>query len=359
MNLFNNAHREKTPRFLSLDGLRAVSILVVIVAHLSLTDQFKNKIPYLNYYEWGDFGVHIFFVISGFLITTLLLNEEIKQGRIGLKKFYIRRFLRIFPAYYFFLLCIYFLNLKFDFDIKSFAAPLTFTTGVPIFDGEAGWTLGHTWSLAVEEQFYILYPCFLVVFRSKKVRISVLIAGVVLFPLLRVYLYHTCFPKFTYSILYRGDCIIWGCLLGFYASKIKIVFAKYKKLINYILCFLVVNVLLLKICTINLFLGFLTVPFVNTFQSLFALAIIIKYTLLKPVPDSWIFKLLNSRVMVFIGILSYSIYLWQQLAIQPKSDQFFWAAFPVNSFVTFFLALLSYTLIEKPFLKIKNYFYDK
>lgn len=356
MNVVNQSKTNNISRLYSLDGLRAISILLVLVGHLSHTDQFQKSISYYNYYDWSDFGVHIFFVISGFLITTLLLKEESGYGKIGLKNFYIRRFLRIFPAYYFFLFCIYLMNLKFNLNIKSFTAPLTFTTGLPIFDGRAGWTLGHTWSLAVEEQFYILYPFFLVLFNKKSVRLTILLIGVILFPLLRSYLYHTCYPAFSYSILYRGDCIIWGCMLAFYSEKIKIYFETQKALINYIIILLFGIVITLRICIEHLYLGILTVPFVNTFQSLLALSLIIKYTLIKTNTDNLVFKFLNSRVMVFIGVLSYSIYLWQQLVIQPHTSEFPWAWFPLNIFLVFVLAFLSYKLVEKPFLKLKVYF---
>lgn len=347
--------KEKTFRLVSLDGLRAVSILLVIIGHISHTDQFHEYKQYFEYFDWSDFGVHIFFVISGFLITTILLNEESKNEKISLKNFYTRRVLRIFPAYYFFIFCIYILGLHYDLGVKYFASSLTFTTGLPVFSGTTGWTLGHTWSLAVEEQFYLLYPFFLVIIRKKAMRHFILFAGVLLFPFLRAYLYHAWFPKFTFSILYRGDCIIWGCLLAFYTKEIKKIFEKNNKLLGYAIFILFLCILILKIFSINFYAGFLTVPFMITFQSLLAVLIITRYTILKPA-SSFVFRLLNNKTMVFIGMLSYSIYLWQQLVIQPHSYDFFWATFPINIVIIFVLAWLSYTLIETPFLKLRKYF---
>src|SRR5574343_584613 len=92
----------------SLDGLRAVSILIVIAQHFSSAHQFGPQ-NYLWRFQLGDLGVRIFFVISGFLITTLLIQEYERLGRVDLLRFYARRFLRIFPAYYFFLLIVFIL----------------------------------------------------------------------------------------------------------------------------------------------------------------------------------------------------------------------------------------------------------
>ncbi len=92
-------HAPKLPsRIPSLDGLRAISIAAVIVSHLAETRGFSLHIRGLEHV--GNFGVKVFFVISGFLITTLLLKEQVKTDEISLKKFYLRRVIRIFPAFY-------------------------------------------------------------------------------------------------------------------------------------------------------------------------------------------------------------------------------------------------------------------
>jgi peptidoglycan/LPS O-acetylase OafA/YrhL len=94
-----------------IDGLRALSIIIVLISHIQNTKFTPNILKYLgkNIF-WGSLGVHVFFVISGFLITGLILKEKVKSGKVNLKSFYWRRFVRIFPVYYFYLFTIYILN---------------------------------------------------------------------------------------------------------------------------------------------------------------------------------------------------------------------------------------------------------
>jgi peptidoglycan/LPS O-acetylase OafA/YrhL len=136
-------------RLPSLDGLRAISIIGVLYAHATITPHFfftNNRIlHFLLSFIAGDNGVNIFFVISGFLITNLLISEETRNQKIDLKAFYIRRVFRILPVYFIFLLVVFMcqqFSLVHDMDVQSFLPPLTFTTGA--LNIPTGWTLGHT-----------------------------------------------------------------------------------------------------------------------------------------------------------------------------------------------------------------------
>ncbi|HMC86217.1 MAG TPA: acyltransferase family protein, partial [Chitinophagaceae bacterium] len=103
-------------------------------------------------------GVKLFFVISGFLITTLLIKEKIKTNTINLKKFYIRRFLRIFPVFYLFLIVIIVLNFVLHLAIPwyIFLTAALYLTNFFIY--QTHWTMVHFWSLSVEEQYYLVWP---------------------------------------------------------------------------------------------------------------------------------------------------------------------------------------------------------
>ena len=140
----------------SLDGLRAFSIVLVLIAHVSL------QYPWLRRFveHVGNYGVRIFFVISGFLITGLLLKELTKTGRISLKSFYIRRTLRIFPAFYVYVLTVVILAwagilILLPGDLLH---AVTYTMNYHMV---RSWWLNHMWSLSVEEQFYLLWPTVL------------------------------------------------------------------------------------------------------------------------------------------------------------------------------------------------------
>jgi peptidoglycan/LPS O-acetylase OafA/YrhL len=145
-------------RIPSLDGLRAISILLVLIGHLSLRFPRLTPIcdPVLTVLGNSSLGVSIFFVISGFLITWLLLVEIEKKGQINLKAFYLRRLFRIVPAYFVFLgavlvLCkIGIISIPMVQLASAFLFILNYAIIVPV------WWLGHTWSLCVEEQFYLL-----------------------------------------------------------------------------------------------------------------------------------------------------------------------------------------------------------
>jgi peptidoglycan/LPS O-acetylase OafA/YrhL len=155
MAALNHAEFGQTRRFAGLDGLRAVAILAVIWHHSphSLEATLARR---------GFLGVDLFFVLSGFLIATLLLREKRAYGRISLKDFWARRFLRLMPAYYLMLAAVaaaYLLAKPGSPEAQSIVS------GMPVYalylsnwiDPEAPF-LGPTWSLATEEQFYLIWP---------------------------------------------------------------------------------------------------------------------------------------------------------------------------------------------------------
>src|SRR4029077_2271009 len=162
----------------SLDGLRAISIGFVLIAHLAGTRGFLNW-QFLRQYPLGPFGVRVFFVISGFLITSILLNELRQTGRIALGRFYFRRTMRLFPACYVLIIATAFLALNGFAHLKR--GDLLFAATYTINYHEvsvSGWPLGHLWSLAIEEQFYLLWPATLMLLgiaRSTRVLVGVLI----------------------------------------------------------------------------------------------------------------------------------------------------------------------------------------
>lgn len=340
----------------SLNGLRAISILLVIVSHV-LEQNFSNansvwKSVFLN----GGLGVHVFFVISGFLITTILLDEESKHNTVSLKKFYLRRVFRIFPAYYFLLFIYLLLQLNGTIHLSAFSwfASLTY---LKFTNWELDWPTAHFWSLSIEECFYFFWPFTFKFFKGKRSSIAFLIVLIV--PVIRVLE-----AKFNsvgsneLSLFQRGDALMWGCIFAIYREKIlcfiKAAINKSKFFIA--LPFLII--LFLKIVEIlngkyDLHLGAFTIPIggsVGTIaQVCIGLIILVSITY----KNAW-FTFLNTSLLNFIGKLSYSLYLWQQLFFSKEMGS--WSSFPLNLLFIFVAALLSYNLIEKPFLDIKKKF---
>lgn len=141
----------------SLNGLRAISIIMVIIHHYIFL--YKGSSKY--FYFLGPLGVDIFFVISGFLITTLCIREKIETGDLSLKNFYIRRVLRILPVAYLYIIVILILNYFVGFNVAliNLLTAALFLTNISYFQRvKFDWMVAHFWSVSVEEQFYILFP---------------------------------------------------------------------------------------------------------------------------------------------------------------------------------------------------------
>lgn len=163
-------------RIPSLDGLRGISILMVLLGHLAGTRGFPLSAAAGNRTAVAAIGVHVFFVISGFLITGLLLAELAATDRIRLSRFYFRRTLRIFPPYY---ALIASLVLAQALGFLSLAPgdvlhALTYTSN---YDAGRSWSIGHTWSLGVEEQFYLLWPACLVLLGARRALVAAVVVG--------------------------------------------------------------------------------------------------------------------------------------------------------------------------------------
>jgi len=204
-----------------LDGLRAISIIIVFLSH----DGFEHVVP-------GGFGVTIFFFLSGFLITTLLLLEQDKRGKIDLKAFYLRRLLRIFPPMYFALafaalLMVIGINKAPELSNLAILAHLAqFTNYYTIKYGTGSTIPGMAilWSLSVEEHFYLLFPLALIFLlrRYSREQIAKVLVGVCVAVLMwRFYLIvgqHWSSDRTYPASDTRIDSIMWGCILALWRN---------------------------------------------------------------------------------------------------------------------------------------------
>ena len=326
-------------RLNSLDGLRAISILLVLIGHLNGTRNFGTYNLIAG--DVAHLGVVVFFVISGFLITSLLATEWQRSGRISLKLFYLRRALRIFPPS-----CVYLgvvsalaaagvITLH-PYDILHC---LTYTVN---YAAERSWYIGHLWSLSVEEQFYLLWPFAFVLAGPRRV---IWIAGAVIFigPVAR----------FTAWFALRGspyqdlpmfpmvaDSLAAGCVLGLCRGWLES-----KRWYLALFHPLQSASLLIAVLAINHFMSFTVVSILGTGVINFILAILIHrsvYCRRDPIG-----RLFNSKPLAFCGVLSYSVYVWQQLFLNRDSGA--WAnAFPQNLLLAICAAVASYFVLEKP-----------
>ncbi|MEO7768297.1 MAG: acyltransferase [Ferruginibacter sp.] len=349
-------NKQKYP---SINGLRAMSITLVIIHHLSLQNNvFKNFSgvkwlrPFLLFITDGQMGVNVFFVISGFLITSLMLQEQVDTGSVSLKNFYIRRTLRIFPAYYFLLLVYFFIQLSGFIKIPNHSW-LTAITYTKYFNWNSDWYTRHAWSLSIEEHFYILWP--LVFIAGYQFRKRFAFALILIVPLIRSYIF---FHPVTWinqlTIFTRIDAISMGCLFALFKNEIIKILSPYWTKIFW--CAITTLFFLRYFPGIahRFHFGFIFIPLGLTHGTIadILISLIMMYSVFGP-KGIW-FRILNWRVINYIGLLSYSIYLWQQLFISKTN---YWInQVPGNIFLILLVATGSYYLIEKPFLNLKHKF---
>src|SRR5438874_1165516 len=205
--------RHDPNRIPSLDGLRGVALPVVLFSHLVGTKNFISPATDSCLYEFGNLSLKVFFVMSGYLITNLLLHELETKKRIHLVKFYFRRTFRIFPPYYLMILGLVIMGFAgwINLTSRDVLSALTYTSN---YYPDRSWNVGHTWSLSVEEQFYLIWPAVLVILGKRRGFIA---ASTLIFicPIIRALLWH--FYKLD-GIGHRfetvADAIATGCLLA-------------------------------------------------------------------------------------------------------------------------------------------------
>jgi peptidoglycan/LPS O-acetylase OafA/YrhL len=332
--------KESVGRIPTLDGLRAVSISLVLLAHLSLTPR-----PDVL----GEAGVRTFFVISGFLITTLLLRELQTHGKISLRDFYVRRVFRIFPAFYTYIAVMIVLALAdvIVVSVADFAFAMTYTMN---FHEHRAWWIGHMWSLAVEEQFYLLWPLTLVVLGTRRA-LRVAVVAIVLAPVLRVGALRF-FPQLAgltdQAFPFVFDSIGIGCVLALARGELE-ASRWYRKLLDARWFWLVPLAAFATLYTTHAVID----AGISTTAANIATALAIHRCVTRP--DGPLGRVLELPVMVWLGTLSYSLYLWQQPFLNRHATGW-WCSPPANLGLAGLCAIASYLVIEKPALRLGRRF---
>ena len=350
------AAKAASTRLPSLDGLRALSIALVLFQHLLGTAGFLSVAMQERIGNWGNLGVRIFFVISGFLISSLLFDEAAATGTVSLKQFYARRALRILPASYAYILIVLLLAGlgAVQVDRMQFVAAVAYFMNYKslLSITATGPALAHLWSLAVEEQFYLLWP-FLVYLLGKARGLWVIVGVIALVPLLRLFdlEFYRQHEMGIYAYFHTvSDALAAGCLLACLRSKL-LVLNSYQKFLRSKLFAVVPFSIMAVIVFGHRYSGYmmlLGITFLN-------LAIAICIDRVVTLPRSLVGRVLNWRPVAYMGVLSYSIYLWQELFLVGALP-WPWGVFPLNLLATFAAAWASHRLIERPFLGLRKRF---
>lgn len=348
-----------------LDGLRFFAFLLVFIHHTALF----SIIPGLSIlHKSGWIGVDLFFTLSAFLFTRLLIEEHRKTGKINLKKFYIRRIFRIWPIYFIFIIIsVLIFAMVNDTGLSGypgirFAGLCSFSDNIlTSIYGEYNplpYT-SHLWTISFEEQFYIFIPLILIfLIRSqRRIKIRAVVISVIVFELIRILFIFADTNYLTIWVLplTHFESIVLGCVLGFRAIP-----AFIKKL----------NPVLIFICGLLLFIVMSLLPELNentkTLLFIFTIAGLISALLLYSVLNSKFLRmLLTAKVIVFLGKRSYGLYVYHLACIGfvgymeqkwPSLNLGYASQFFVALGLTIFISIASYAIIERPFLKWKATF---
>jgi peptidoglycan/LPS O-acetylase OafA/YrhL len=342
-NLSPDLNDSYNGRLRELDGWRAVSVLLVVIHHIAgyqharMLSRFPGLTSVVHY--MGPLGVSVFFVISGFVICRLLISEEKRYGSVSLKSFYCRRACRILPPLCFYLLALSLLlcvGLIHEDRRAIFGAAL-FLRDLPI--GPKSWFVGHTWSLAVEEQFYLIFPTAWVI-ASKERRSQIFFATYFLCVAWNLYVSYTDWNPLASRAIWEGfACISCGVMIAIHEGRVR-------KAANGIPLFFVALVaLVLLVHPID------SKSWQTTlFECLFvppAIGLVLFSSMER---KTWLQKLLCCRPLQAIGVTSYGVYLWQQLFTAPVRGNFSRSGEIITSLLPILCLVvpLSYFLVEKP-----------
>lgn len=335
-------------RIPSLDGLRAVSIVLVLLGHLHVSEGFYRADLLNSQGHLAGLGVTIFFIISGFLITSLLMSERLRTGSVSLKAFYMRRALRIFPAFYTFILIMAFADLVGWVHLSAidFASALTYVVN---YYPDRPWNIGHLWSLSVEEQFYLLWPVLYMSLGERRATVAAFVAFAVA-PLTRAAM-HLAFRSGPYRDLEIFPAVADGIAIGCAIALLRPWLLTQPAYLRFTASRWLL-LLLPLIVIVNGQRGYTAIDLLAWPWMLLLMAVLVEASTRRTA--TWTGKLLNLRPMVFIGTLSYSLYLWQQPFLNRHLDTPA-TTVPLNLLLAFAAALASYFVIERPFLRLRRH----
>jgi peptidoglycan/LPS O-acetylase OafA/YrhL len=319
-------------RLPSLDGLRAGSILLVMVGHLAYPAGFQAFATD----QYARAGVLVFFIISGYLITTLMQAEAEREGGLNVAQFYRRRAWRILPVFYTYLAAVTWL-LSADFTSGDLWLAWTHLASFAAWFGTPPWALSHLWSLSVEELFYLAWPLVVVLGRARTVAwVAVLAAHVARYSFARLDLG----GMQLFSLPVVVDSIATGCLLAFYAEPLKrLVIGRMVWLVWPVALLLP---LLVRIGSDATWLWPLPQLVGHSLWTVFnaLVAVGVLWAVNRPP------RVLNHPVPVWIGRLSYSLYLWHMPWMNPALS----LGVAARICLAFTCAIASYYLLERPLL---------
>jgi len=368
MSLIAKPLQNDEPRYMvQLDALRALAVFGVLVHHFLPQEFFLN-----SKLHWGSLGVRLFFVLSGFLVTGILLrcralidlNNQDKWFTI--RRFYVRRFLRLMPVYYLAIFATKIIAFH-SISTKTLLWHLTYTSNIYFSFHEWDATTSHFWSLAVEAQFYLFWP-LIIIFLPNRYLLTAIIFITVMAPLFRTLLIAANLSNGTREYILTFTCfdsLGMGALLAFFSNQSQLNQAR-KYLCNF--CFWI---------GIPLFIALNIIYIPNIDDSI---VVVLGYTTASMF-FVWLIDraargfsglggvLLEWQPLVFLGKISYGIYVYHLYSSLCLDHVFtylglpwlnsVWIKFILKTVVTLIVAALSWQFFEKPINSLKRNFIHK
>ncbi len=361
------SNKISAPHLLQLDGLRGLAILLVATGHIF----FKYYI-----FNFGWIGLNLFFLLSGYLITKRLFIHIQSNPLSYFKNFYVRRILRIFPLYYGILLLFFavlpLIYIKYQqifgslnniqiwywLYISNWRIILYGLPPNPLFF--------HFWSLAVEEQFYLVWPIIFFLITSFNRRVFIILILLSLSILIRVFFYGV--KAVYYNTLTPGEPLLLGCLISILEKNNKL-----KSIYNYARALAILSFIsLVVIILYNSELGIINFPLLSIGYSNIDLiwAFLLCNILINLERTYFITKVFSSGILVWLGIYSYGIYVFHWIILQLFINKYenlftnkgfsesisYWISRILGVIIILLLSYASYNLYERKFLALKKYF---
>lgn len=384
---------QKYKYFPSLDILRFLAFMLVFVSHASLYFGYKNLSPKWTEFReifltHGDLGVTFFFVLSGFLITYLLMSEKHQNGEINIKKFYMRRLLRIWPLYFITIfitvfLLPYFVNLLKigDFlpfnifeNLQSYPWYVFFVGNFNMFLNQPPTvTLAILWSICVEEQFYLLWP--LIVRFVKQKYLPTLLISVIFLATIYRFVYAFDYNTIKYSTFSVMSDIAIGCLVAWlFFEKSKL--TTWAKNLNHIKAFFLYYSSLIILILSRSFIYdihqlWLKKTLIAIEPVIFAILFAFIISRLAGLRDSFVTgKHPIQKMFVYLGQISYGLYCYHMIVLVAVMSMLYnggyktiyqsvpqlLAVFFLTLIISIICAVVSYHFIERNILKFKKNF---
>lgn len=340
---------DNKPYYKSLEGFRGIAVIFVLLIH-----------AHFQYGKGGGIGVEIFFTISGFLITNNLLDEIERNGNISLKNFWLSRAFRLLPALYIFLFVVTIFTMLFvDKILSAKYFQEVFESSVFISNFSWFWSnnsqekfIGHTWSLSVELQFYFIWPTILIKFRNYLNR-SVYVMYFSIFIFIITLLKALGFLPGIFGSIFHHS-LFCGCIL---ALGIKNGLGKNSdyRFMTWVSFIIIILIGIFKI-------DFKGVLFEH--NGIYILPVFVSFIILFCIfpSNSYLYFILSSRPLRFIGKISYSLYLWHLPIFRIFKHHLHLS--PTISFISKFLltlsvSIFSYYFIERKMIKFGKKYLSK